>query len=212
MPGRTYGSSTAIFRPCGSRCVRSTRKVCTNANPVPRNARSRAGHAHVGKAINEHEAVPQTESWSLPSQVTCWVPGFSRRSSRGSVSRTGVLTVTRSVSRLRFKAFHRQAGRCYYCGVQMWLGDVADFAVRHRLSRGVARWLQCTAEHLKPRSDGGRDSAQNIVAACSYCNLRRHKGRADAPTPDAYRHLIQLRLSRRRWHAPPVFDRGLLRS
>ena len=77
----------------------------------------------------------------------------------------------------------RQAGGCYYCTVLMWIDDGVSFARKHELSSRVARWLRCTAEHLLARRDGGRDSRDNIVAACLVCNLRRHRGRTKAPTP-----------------------------
>lgn len=32
----------------------------------------------------------------------------------------------------------------------------------------------CTADHLIIRSDGGRTTEDNIVAACRECNNRRH--------------------------------------
>ena len=116
----------------------------------------------------------------------------------------------KSLSRFRLEAFRRQAGRCYYCTAPMWLEDAESFAQTHGITLLTARWLQCTAEHLKPRRDGGNDSPQNVVAACYCCNLRRHKGRNTAPTPDAYRSLVRRRVSRRGWHALPIFERQLV--
>ena len=116
----------------------------------------------------------------------------------------------KSLYRARSAAFRRQAGRCFYCGVLMWLDDGASFAARHGLPRGITRWLQCTAEHLRARRDGGPDSPGNVVAACHCCNLRRHKGRKVAPTPESYRSLVRKRISRKRWHLPQVFERGLI--
>ena len=66
---------------------------------------------------------------------------------------------------LRKLAFVKQAGRCYYCDIPMT--PSANGAPR-------PHWRSCTAEHLVARQDGGEDSAENVVAACHYCNRRRH--------------------------------------
>ena len=61
-------------------------------------------------------------------------------------------------------AFNRQGGKCFYCGLRMWLN-----------SQKGPSLLRCTAEHLKARSEGGSDGPSNIVAACWHCNHTRHK-------------------------------------
>jgi len=118
--------------------------------------------------------------------------------------------VAQSLSRIRSEAFRRQAGRCFYCNVLMWTDDCVAFAKRHGLSPRAARWLQCTAEHLRARQDGGRESRENIAAACWVCNHRRHAQRKVVPTPDAYRVRVRKRVSRKAWHPPQVFERGLI--
>lgn len=60
---------------------------------------------------------------------------------------------------LRRFAAKKQAHHCYYCT---------------RLMTSRAQ-LQCTAEHLIARSDSGKDSKSNIVAACKSCNAMRHR-------------------------------------
>ncbi len=102
-----------------------------------------------------------------------------------------------SLKALRRAAFERQHHRCHYCGVQMWEsgGDPLPQLGRPRL-------LQCTAEHLHARCDGGADRADNIVAACRFCNERRHQ-RAVPLTPAAYLQHVARRLAQRRWH--PAF-------
>lgn len=81
----------------------------------------------------------------------------------------------------------------------MWRGALEPFAHHHGITPGQARQLQCTAEHLVARQDGGKDGVSNIVAACWACNQRRHK-RKCAPEPTAYRVLVQDRISRGGWH------------
>src|SRR5688500_10220810 len=64
--------------------------------------------------------------------------------------------------------------------------DLETFARTYALSPRTARSLQCTAEHLQAKCDGGADSLENIVAACRLCNLK------------AFRRRIRRRLSRGR--------------
>lgn len=78
----------------------------------------------------------------------------------------------------RFNLFLRDEFRCQYCGAR---GDL-------------------TFDHVVPRARGGRTSWQNVVAACSRCNL--HKGsrslarsglslrrKPRAPAPEQLRNL-----------------------
>jgi 5-methylcytosine-specific restriction endonuclease McrA len=65
---------------------------------------------------------------------------------------------------LRDQAFARQNGQCYWCD-RLMLRPSAKVPANH----GFA----CTAEHLIPRSHGGRDTSHNIVAACRRCNSSR---------------------------------------
>jgi hypothetical protein len=48
----------------------------------------------------------------------------------------------------------RDGARCVWCGREPWRTDL-------------------TAEHLVPRSRGGRTSAENLTVACRACNRRR---------------------------------------
>jgi hypothetical protein len=104
-----------------------------------------------------------------------------------------------SLSRLRAVAFTRQGGRCYYCAVPIWLIDAKSFAQKHPLTQRQTKWLQCTAEHLIARQDGGTDSPDNIAAACLYCNQHRHRCRV-APSPSMFRQRVRLRMARGGWH------------
>jgi hypothetical protein len=103
------------------------------------------------------------------------------------------------VPRWRDQAFKRQSGRCYYCDLPMCNSDVRTFASVHGLSTRQAELRRCTAEHLRARRDGGRDSRANIVAACLICNRRRH-ARATPLDPLPYRQLVQERLAGGGWH------------
>lgn len=104
-----------------------------------------------------------------------------------------------NLSKKRFVAFNKQAGRCYYCGSPMWNDNPEEFAKYHKISMSYAARFQCTAEHLLARCDGGNNSPENIVAACLFCNNARHK-RKKPPAPVQYKSIIQTRLRKGKWH------------
>ncbi|WP_291998604.1 HNH endonuclease [Candidatus Accumulibacter sp. ACC012] len=94
----------------------------------------------------------------------------------------------------------------------MWQDDLVAFSRAHKIKPSQAQRLQCTAEHLDARQDGGVDTAQNIVAACWSCNQRRHK-RPKPPAPGAYLSLVQQRVRAGRWHCAALLTAfGMLRS
>lgn len=95
--------------------------------------------------------------------------------------------------RLRRLAFERQDGRCYYCETPMWLKQ---------------GYLKCTAEHLKPVSEGGKDDPGNIVAACEFCNRTRHRAKKVLP-PERYAYRVRARMASGQWHSAAI---GRVRS
>lgn len=106
------------------------------------------------------------------------------------------------LTQLRYKAFHLQQCCCYYCGLPMWesthrtlLRDALD------LPDVLLDSLRCTAEHLDARCDGGKDEPGNIVAACHWCNWKRHAHRPHcAPTVQAYQAEVQRKMTLGLWH------------
>ncbi len=100
---------------------------------------------------------------------------------------------------LRKTSFARQKGKCYYCQQPMCSNDIIDFADRYQISERQALQLRVTAEHLHARCDGGKNSVKNIVAACYYCNTRRHRCRV-AMTPERHFRKVQTRMKRGKWH------------
>lgn len=102
----------------------------------------------------------------------------------------------------RLAAYEKQGGSCYYCALPMWLDDDAE-ALGDYLGvkpRPLAL-LQCTAEHVLARCEGGSDAKSNIVAACLFCNMRRHQHRhAHAPDVESYRVHVSKRMAKGRWH------------
>lgn len=65
---------------------------------------------------------------------------------------------------LRTKVAEAQNWRCCYCGVRMDT-DIPDGNIQSQ--------TYITLEHVKPKSMGGTDHEDNVVAACHGCNGRR---------------------------------------
>ena len=105
----------------------------------------------------------------------------------------------KTLVKLRQKAFARQDGRCFYCSSPMFEGDAEEFTRRLRAPAGLAKHLKCTAEHLQAVKDGGKNVAANIVAACLFCNSRRHQ-RKCPPEPQHYKRFVEARIRRGKWH------------
>lgn len=104
------------------------------------------------------------------------------------------------IAKLRIQSALIQQCRCFYCGLAMIEPALPQFTPKE-LKPKLQKYLLCTAEHLTARKDQGRDTAQNIVAACWWCNTRRHKGRKEnAPNPQQYRQRVQSLMKRGRWH------------
>lgn len=117
--------------------------------------------------------------------------------------------MSNSFTKHRAHAFTNQDGRCYYCTARMWLQKSAEFATKHGVSEREAARFQCTAEHLVARQDGGTNQPQNIVAACRFCNVTRHRRLSPLPS-DRYRSLVSRRLNCLKWH--PAKFRFLLQN
>lgn len=99
----------------------------------------------------------------------------------------------------RIKAFNLQQGRCIYCELPMWSDDPEAFAKKYKITTKQAKPFQCTAEHLLARQDGGKDHASNIVAACHYCNQKRHKCKSPKD-PISYKQYVTNRLEKGKWN------------
>ena len=69
----------------------------------------------------------------------------------------------RRLARLRAELYARQGGICHYCERAMTL---RTFTVQ----QSALEPRDATVEHLVPRVLGGRDTPQNLVAACHECN------------------------------------------
>lgn len=96
-----------------------------------------------------------------------------------------------------------QEGRCYYCGLPMWDEALNDCPAAEYRSSRRPKTLRCTAEHLLPRSEGGVDTPENIVAACLFCNQRRHRAKCPR-SPEAHRTHVRRRMAAGRWLAAQV--------
>lgn len=105
----------------------------------------------------------------------------------------------KKLAKIREIKIRLQSGLCHYCGQPMWEDDLDVFRKRHGLTRKQAARLRCTAEHLTARCEGGRDTLDNIVAACHFCNTGRHK-RRNPPPPGCYAALVRKRMEHGKWH------------
>jgi 5-methylcytosine-specific restriction endonuclease McrA len=103
------------------------------------------------------------------------------------------------VQNIRKAKFIEQQGQCYYCFQPMWEKNGEDFAVMHGLSASQVKRLRSTAEHLVAQQNGGCDTRQNIVAACTYCNRTRHKTRRPKTSTD-YAQMVRKKLCKGKWH------------
>jgi hypothetical protein len=112
------------------------------------------------------------------------------------------------VARNRAKAFKGQSGRCHYCDVLMWQGSPTEFARSHGISAPNALLFRCTAEHLRARSDGGRDWGANIVAACWLCNVQRHRSKVPLD-PGPYKEKVSALVQAGRGKYRVASDAGL---
>jgi hypothetical protein len=138
-------------------------------------------------------------SWSV--RVLGWLPALAFVAS-------GLLMdlearMSSSLVKSRCHAFHLQSGVCFYCEAPMWLTDPDGFAKSKALTRRLTERLQCTAEHLTARAEGGGASRENIVAVCLHCNKTRHRAKHPRD-PAAYRKLVKQRLGAGRWHPSQI--------
>lgn len=113
-----------------------------------------------------------------------------------------------NLSRIRARAFEAQGRRCYYCAVAMWLGDSGPFEQAFDIKPKAARNYRCTAEHLVAKGEGGGDHENNIVAACYFCNKRRH-ARGGRLGSNEFRELVRHRTQAGIWHPEWVYRLGL---
>lgn len=114
-----------------------------------------------------------------------------------------------SIVTIRKSAYINQSGRCYYCSLPMWENDLELFSKKYGVKTTEALRLKSTAEHLHARQDGGKNSKDNIVAACVYCNQHRHYMRP-APEPSAYKKIVLKQLRNGYWHKKVIVQRILL--
>lgn len=105
-----------------------------------------------------------------------------------------------SLEKPRNQAFKQQNGLCFYCHKPMWVSDIDAFARQYGISLNQAQYLKCTGEHLVAHNEGGSGKLKNIVAACRFCNEKRHN-RKNPPDPQAYSALVERRLQKGGWNS-----------
>ncbi|MFC3465554.1 HNH endonuclease [Aeromonas media] len=85
----------------------------------------------------------------------------------------------------------------------MWETNPAQFSDRHRISEQQVDLLQCTGEHLHPKSEGGSNSTANIVAACKFCNQSRHREKSPL-TASEYKRKVRSLSKKGEWHTSKI--------
>lgn len=105
----------------------------------------------------------------------------------------------KSLVSLRKKAFQSQRGLCFYCRQPMWMSSAESHAKEFGITLSKAKLMRCTGEHLVSHGEGGVANSSNIVAACWYCNARRHR-RKLPPSPGRFATYVSRRLKGGRWH------------
>ncbi|WP_372828210.1 HNH endonuclease [Polaromonas sp.] len=111
--------------------------------------------------------------------------------------------MSKTLNNSRQAAYRAQAGLCFYCRCAMWTRSSIELTRSYDITKQQAKRLQCTAEHLRPRSEGGSDLPDNIVAACRHCNCTRHK-RKIPRSADEHLRRVRSRISGGRWHPREV--------
>ncbi|WP_424973218.1 HNH endonuclease [Dinoroseobacter sp. S76] len=104
------------------------------------------------------------------------------------------------IVKIRKAKMRAQKGRCFYCRLPMW--DKNNKSPHWPTERfdPLPKELQCTAEHLLAKSEGGRDEPRNIVAACRFCNEARHRCKTPK-SPSDHRAHVRKRMAKGRWLA-----------
>lgn len=108
--------------------------------------------------------------------------------------------MSNSLKKIRERAFESQEGKCFYCEFPMWLADPSTHPLWTPTLEGPLRRLQCTAEHKQARMDGGSDARLNVVAACRFCNMARHR-RPQPLSARRFKMLVDSRIRQGKWHS-----------
>jgi hypothetical protein len=110
------------------------------------------------------------------------------------------LAMSTTLTKSRIKAFNLQQERCIYCELPMWLDNPEAFAKKFKITIKGAALFKCTAEHLLAKQDGGKDGEGSIVAACHFCNQRRHKCKKPKD-PIPYKDHVTKRVVEGKWNS-----------
>lgn len=87
-----------------------------------------------------------------------------------------------------------QNWRCAYCGFHIWLPQVASGSMNFPPRAGTAyrrrkvKFSRATLDHVVPRSMGGGNNWENLIAACAWCN----NARSNQPAEAAFERMQQL--------------------
>ncbi|MGY2052365.1 HNH endonuclease [Methylobacterium sp. JK268] len=88
-----------------------------------------------------------------------------------------------------------QNWRCAYCTFRMLRPGcsvaeaMVDLGAKHvRQRRRAIQYRRATRDHIAPRCQGGADDAENLIAACRWCNEYRR----NRPAHEAYTRIRRM--------------------
>ncbi len=99
----------------------------------------------------------------------------------------------------RSKAFIKQNGLCYYCQFPMWNKEPSEILSKYNVSIKNLVHFKCTGEHLIAHCEGGSAKHSNIVAACWFCNSKRHQ-RKKTPNDTQFLKYVRYRIKSGKWN------------
>lgn len=82
----------------------------------------------------------------------------------------------------------------------MWEDSPSELAIQLQVPTKRLLPLKSTAEHLQAKQDGGKDTRENIVAACLFCNRHRHMSKTPKDAV-SYKAKVLARMARGHWTA-----------
>lgn len=81
----------------------------------------------------------------------------------------------------------------------MWNIEPSEILSKFIVSANNLKHFKCTGEHLIAHCEGGPANQSNIVAACWFCNSKRHQ-RKIAIGLKQYKNHVLKRLKKGKWN------------
>lgn len=82
----------------------------------------------------------------------------------------------------------------------MWNKEPSEVLKKYNVSIKNLVHFKCTGEHLIAHSEGGSAKQSNIVAACLFCNFKRHQ-RKKRPNDIQFQNYVMYRVKSGKWNS-----------